>query len=167
MTSPDATAHTARRRSGGHPRGGGIANVGDVLLASIPESVYARSLLRATRDLRIVRSVLDVRGGLVGAVQMVADELFSRTRIGTWLPADHPSACLRSPTSSRRPEPFAFLRALASRGLKISALSFHGNPLHPDTATDLSSERTPHADPSVRGTFYGLHLGTTFDDLVR
>lgn len=31
----------------------------------------------------------------------------------------------------------------------------------------LSGERTPHADPDIRGAFYGLHLGTTLDDLVR
>jgi xylulokinase len=31
----------------------------------------------------------------------------------------------------------------------------------------LSGERTPHADPAARGVWYGLHLGTGFDSLVR
>lgn len=31
----------------------------------------------------------------------------------------------------------------------------------------LSGERTPVNDPSARGSWFGLHLGTTLDDLVR
>ena len=31
----------------------------------------------------------------------------------------------------------------------------------------LSGERTPHADPSARGAFFGLHLGTDLGDVVR
>lgn len=71
--------------------GGGVSNLGDVLLAAIRESVYARSLPLATRNLRIVRSSLDDQAGLVGAAQMVADELFARSRIGAWLPKGAPS----------------------------------------------------------------------------
>jgi len=31
----------------------------------------------------------------------------------------------------------------------------------------LSGERTPHADPAARGVWYGMHLGTGIDALVR
>ncbi len=31
----------------------------------------------------------------------------------------------------------------------------------------LSGERTPHADPSARGVFFGLHMGTSLDDIAR
>ncbi len=31
----------------------------------------------------------------------------------------------------------------------------------------LSGERTPHADPNARGVFYGLHMGTSLDDIAR
>jgi xylulokinase len=31
----------------------------------------------------------------------------------------------------------------------------------------LSGERTPHADPAARGVFYGLHMGTSLDDMAR
>jgi xylulokinase len=31
----------------------------------------------------------------------------------------------------------------------------------------VSGERTPHADPTARGVFFGLHLGTGLDELVR
>jgi predicted NBD/HSP70 family sugar kinase len=46
--------------------GGGVAAAGDRLLATIRESVYRRSLPLATRDLRVVRSPLDDRAGLMG-----------------------------------------------------------------------------------------------------
>jgi hypothetical protein len=56
-----------------------------VLLATIRESVYRRSLPLATRDLRIVRSPLGNRAGLIGGAFMVVDELFSRQRLGRWI----------------------------------------------------------------------------------
>lgn len=31
----------------------------------------------------------------------------------------------------------------------------------------VSGERTPHADPSARGVFFGLHMGSGLDDMVR
>jgi glucokinase-like ROK family protein len=71
--------------------GGGVAGVGDALIASVRETVYARSLPLATRDLRIVRSSLDDAAGRIGATSLVADELFSRIRIATWLPAGSPA----------------------------------------------------------------------------
>ena len=71
--------------------GGGVAGVGDALIASVRETVYARSLPLATRDLLIVRSSLDDEAGRIGAASLVADELFSRVRIATWLPAGSPA----------------------------------------------------------------------------
>jgi glucokinase-like ROK family protein len=70
--------------------GGGVANAGDSLLATIRESVYRRSLPLATRDLRIVRSALDKRAALVGGAFMVADELFSPQRLGLWISLGSP-----------------------------------------------------------------------------
>jgi hypothetical protein len=65
--------------------GGGVAAAGDRWLATIRESIYRRSLPLATRELRIIRSPLDDRAGLMGAAFMVVDELFSRERLGRWI----------------------------------------------------------------------------------
>jgi glucokinase-like ROK family protein len=65
--------------------GGGVAGVGDVLLATIRQTVYARSLPLATRNLSIQRSMLGDRVGVIGAAAMVADQLFSRELLGCWL----------------------------------------------------------------------------------
>ena len=74
--------------------GGGVANLGDLLLAAIRETVYRRSAPLATRELRITRSPLDCEAGLLGGAFMVIDELFSRERLGLWLadgsPVGHP-----------------------------------------------------------------------------
>ena len=43
--------------------GGGVAGAGDLLLATIRESVYRRSLPLATRDLVVKRSTLEGLGG--------------------------------------------------------------------------------------------------------
>jgi glucokinase-like ROK family protein len=71
--------------------GGGVALAGDVILAAIREAVYRRSLPLATRELRIDRSTLTPDPALSGAAHMVLDELFSRQRLGRWLPAGSPS----------------------------------------------------------------------------
>ena len=71
--------------------GGGVAGVGDALIASVREIVYSRSLPLATRDLRIVSSGLGDEAGRIGAASLVADELFSRVRIATWLLAGSPA----------------------------------------------------------------------------
>jgi glucokinase-like ROK family protein len=72
--------------------GGGVADAGDQLLAAIRHSVYGRSLPLATRDLRIARSPLSHRAGLMGAAFMVIDELFSRERLGAWIGHGSPIA---------------------------------------------------------------------------
>jgi len=71
--------------------GGGVGASGDLLLAAVRQAVYRRSLPLATRDLRIVRSELGDRAGLVGAGSMVLDELFSRERLGRWIQAGTPA----------------------------------------------------------------------------
>ena len=70
--------------------GGGVAEAGDVFLASIRQSVYQRSLPLATRDLRITRSPLSNFAGLSGAAAVVTDELFKPSRAAQWIPRRTP-----------------------------------------------------------------------------
>jgi glucokinase-like ROK family protein len=72
--------------------GGGVAQSGDQLLASIRETVYRRSLPLATRELLIQRSSLGLLGGVIGTSALVVDQLFARDSIERWLPAGHPAA---------------------------------------------------------------------------
>ena len=71
--------------------GGGVASVGDLLLASIRETVYRRSLPLATRDLRIARSALSGLSGLHGAAFVAIDELLSRQRLPLWIGEGSPA----------------------------------------------------------------------------
>jgi glucokinase-like ROK family protein len=71
--------------------GGGVAGSGDLLLATIRQTVYRRSLPLATRDLRLARSPLDEEAGLLGAGFMVIDELFSPQRLGAWVESRTPA----------------------------------------------------------------------------
>lgn len=57
--------------------GGTIAEVGEYLLAGIREVVYSRSLPLATQHLRIVPAQTEGRAGVVGAAQMVAQDVLS------------------------------------------------------------------------------------------
>jgi len=70
--------------------GGGVAQVGDLLLATVRESVYRRSLPLATRHLQVQRSTLEGLGGVIGAAVMVTDELFAPQRLRHWLDAGTP-----------------------------------------------------------------------------
>jgi glucokinase-like ROK family protein len=58
--------------------GGGVAEAGDGLLATIRQAVYRRSLPLSTRNLGVHRSTLGWKAGIVGAATMVANELFAR-----------------------------------------------------------------------------------------
>ena len=71
--------------------GGGVAGAGDLLLATIRQAIYRRSLPLATRDLTVRRSALDDRAGVIGAATMVANELFSREYLPRWLAAGSPA----------------------------------------------------------------------------
>ena len=70
--------------------GGGVADAGDVLLATIRETVYGRSLPLATRELVIQRSSLGSLAGVTGASAMVADQLFSLESLARWIDVGAP-----------------------------------------------------------------------------
>jgi predicted NBD/HSP70 family sugar kinase len=57
--------------------GGALAAAGEHLLAGVREVVYRRSLPLATRSLRIVRSALDDRAGVIGAAVMVIETVLA------------------------------------------------------------------------------------------
>ncbi len=57
--------------------GGDVADAQEQLLASIREVVYQRSLPLATRRLRIVRSPLEDRAGVIGAAAMVTERVLA------------------------------------------------------------------------------------------
>ena len=71
--------------------GGGVAGAGDLLLATIRQAIYRRSLPLATRDLIVRRSALDGRAGVIGAATMAANELFAREFLPRWLAAGSPA----------------------------------------------------------------------------
>jgi len=50
-------------------------------VTGVREALYARALPRATRHLRVATSELGQRGGVVGAVRMVVDELYSPAEV--------------------------------------------------------------------------------------
>lgn len=71
--------------------GGSVSAAGDKLLASIRETVLNRSLPLATRDLQIRISESSDEAGLVGAVEMVINELFSSENLRKWVAVGRPS----------------------------------------------------------------------------
>jgi glucokinase-like ROK family protein len=71
--------------------GGGVAGVGDLLLASIRQAIYRRSLPLATRNLRVVRSAVHRNIGMAGAASMVLDELFAPACLERWIDRGTPA----------------------------------------------------------------------------
>ncbi|OGO62976.1 MAG: hypothetical protein A2029_10335 [Chloroflexi bacterium RBG_19FT_COMBO_47_9] len=57
--------------------GGGVSNLGNLLLSSIRQTVLNRSLPLATRDLLIVFSEIGGDAGVVGAINLAMDYLFT------------------------------------------------------------------------------------------
>jgi predicted NBD/HSP70 family sugar kinase len=57
--------------------GGDVAHADEHLLAGVRELVYQRAVPLGTRSLRIVRSTLDDRAGVVGAAVMVIEHILS------------------------------------------------------------------------------------------
>ena len=58
--------------------GGGVANSPDLLLASIRETVYGRSLPLATGNLPVVLSELGPRAGVAGAAVLASELAYGR-----------------------------------------------------------------------------------------
>jgi len=56
--------------------GGGVSNLGNLLLSSIRQAVLRRSLPLATRNLDIVFSGIGADAGVIGAVNLALDHLF-------------------------------------------------------------------------------------------
>lgn len=65
--------------------GGAIVQESDLMLSSIRETIYRRSLPLATRTLVIGRSGLRQEGALSGATEMVVDELFRPALFNEWV----------------------------------------------------------------------------------
>jgi glucokinase-like ROK family protein len=65
--------------------GGGVAGAGDILLASLRQVVYRRSLPLATRTLDLRRSSLGDDAGVTGVAAMVLEELFSAALLPLWI----------------------------------------------------------------------------------
>jgi glucokinase-like ROK family protein len=61
--------------------GGGVSNLGNLLLSTIRQTVLHRSLPLATRDLQIVFSEIGADAGVLGAVNLAMDYLFSISAI--------------------------------------------------------------------------------------
>jgi glucokinase-like ROK family protein len=57
--------------------GGGVSNLGNLLLSSIRQTVLRRSLPLATRDLLIVFSQIGEDAGVIGAINLAMDQLFT------------------------------------------------------------------------------------------
>ena len=75
--------------------GGVVAESGgDSLLAGIREAVYRQSHPMVSRDLQIMRSQMGASSGLVGAAQIVVEELFAPAILQGWVgqgsPLHHP-----------------------------------------------------------------------------
>jgi predicted NBD/HSP70 family sugar kinase len=75
--------------------GGVVAESGgDSLLAGIREAVYRQSHPMVSRDLQIMRSQMGASSGLVGAAQVVVEELFAPAMLQGWVgqgsPLHHP-----------------------------------------------------------------------------
>jgi glucokinase-like ROK family protein len=66
--------------------GGGVASIGNQLLASIRQAVLRRSTALATRDLVIRYSPMGVEAGVTGAIHLALDHLFV-TEEGRWATA--------------------------------------------------------------------------------
>ena len=62
--------------------GGGVAKIGDLLLAAIREAIYRRSLPLATRDIVICRSQLGDDAGVIGSAALVMGELYQLWPLG-------------------------------------------------------------------------------------
>jgi predicted NBD/HSP70 family sugar kinase len=70
--------------------GGDVAQAHEQLLAGVREVVYQRSLPLATRHLRVVRTQLADRAGVIGAAVMVIEQVLSPAAIDAAIAAQGP-----------------------------------------------------------------------------
>lgn len=70
--------------------GGAMVQDSDLVLSSVRETIYGRSLPLATRSLRIARSELGKSGALRGAAVMIMGELLRPALFYQWLPFGTP-----------------------------------------------------------------------------
>lgn len=63
--------------------GGGVTHLGNLLLSSVRQAVLQRSTALATRDLRIVFSEIGADAGVIGAVNLAMDYLFSLSPVSS------------------------------------------------------------------------------------
>ena len=70
--------------------GGALGQNSDLVLSSLRETIYGRSLPLATRNLVLGRSELGATGGLLGAAAMIVDELLHPARFYDWATAGTP-----------------------------------------------------------------------------
>jgi len=75
--------------------GGGVASAGNLILASIRQTVYSRSLPLATRDLEIRLGDNGDSSGLRGAGEMVVSELFSPAILNQWIMQGSPPVSIK------------------------------------------------------------------------
>jgi predicted NBD/HSP70 family sugar kinase len=68
--------------------GGDIAHADEHLLAGVREVVYRRSTALATRSIRIARSNLDDRAGILGAAVMVTEAVLSPDAVDQQIAAE-------------------------------------------------------------------------------
>jgi predicted NBD/HSP70 family sugar kinase len=85
--------------------GGGVAQVGEILVAAIREAVYRRSRSLATRELQIGRAGMGKSAGLVGAAVSAVDELFSWDHLRSWIEFGSPVLLNQEATVRAREEP--------------------------------------------------------------
>ncbi|MEV7391335.1 ROK family protein [Streptomyces sp. NPDC091215] len=71
--------------------GGSVADTGETLLAGIREEVYRLSFPPASHHLSIVHSTLIEQAGLIGAADMVVDELLSLSVLPRWIDSGSPA----------------------------------------------------------------------------
>jgi predicted NBD/HSP70 family sugar kinase len=57
--------------------GGGVSKLGDILLSSIRQAVLNRSLPLATRNLDLVFSAIGADAGIIGAINLAMDYIFT------------------------------------------------------------------------------------------
>jgi len=57
--------------------GGGVSKLGDILLSSIRQAVLNRSLPLATRNLDLVFSAIGEDAGIIGAINLAMDYIFT------------------------------------------------------------------------------------------